>query len=266
MLAKKPEDRYQTPAEVIAALAPWLGNSSRVLAGISRTKLAQGADLQATLAEVGRGSGSRRAQDDDDSDEVEVDRSRETGAVASAITTRERPRTAKKKKAAAVNRRQIYLYSAIAVGVLIIGVLGAWAAFGGSKKKTDEPSADNRTPQDPGQPAPKGGTPPKGTDTPKGGTPKKDGPTKDVSVFKFDPATMAKSSFKMKGSSVVEGQRANFPPGMSPTLKNADVEAEFVLRPVDGVPALTITRTSTALGAQAWPANWNEMPPPEEWA
>lgn len=51
MLAKKAVERLQSPAEVIAALAPWSGNSARVLAGLSRTKLAQGSDVQASLAD-----------------------------------------------------------------------------------------------------------------------------------------------------------------------------------------------------------------------
>src|SRR5262249_24081059 len=56
MLAKKPADRYQIPAEVIAALSPWLGNSSRVLAALSQINLAQGADLHAALSDLARGS------------------------------------------------------------------------------------------------------------------------------------------------------------------------------------------------------------------
>ena len=93
MLSKKPDDRYQTPAEVIAALAPWMGNSSRILAGISKTNLAQGANLQETLAEIARGGSSRRlntAPAEDDEDQVDVEAGRETGSVASSVTTRER--------------------------------------------------------------------------------------------------------------------------------------------------------------------------------
>jgi len=59
MLAKKPADRFQTPAEVIGALAPWFGSSSRIMAGLSQTKLGQGAELHATLNEIGRRSSTR---------------------------------------------------------------------------------------------------------------------------------------------------------------------------------------------------------------
>jgi serine/threonine protein kinase len=56
MLAKKPEDRYPTPGEVITALGPWLPNSNKVVAGISRTDLSRSPGLQNTLNEVVGGS------------------------------------------------------------------------------------------------------------------------------------------------------------------------------------------------------------------
>jgi len=244
MLAKKPDDRYQTPAEVIAALAPWLGNSSRILAGISKTNLAQGANLQETLSEIARAGSSRRLNTGaaDDADGVDVEAGRETGAVAASITTRERVRRAKKPP---VKSKRIYLYAAIGVGVSILGVIGAWA-FSGPKK----PNTTNQAQQEPEQP--KADQPKPNTPTPNV-TPNpipKAGPTKEVSVFKFDPAAMTPFRFKMRGASVVEGQRGNFPRGIAPSLKTNEVEAEFVLGPVGGVQALTITRHSTALGAQ----------------
>jgi hypothetical protein len=52
MLAKNPDHRFQTPAEVIAALTPWLPGSDKVLAGISRTDMARTPELQNTLNEM----------------------------------------------------------------------------------------------------------------------------------------------------------------------------------------------------------------------
>jgi serine/threonine protein kinase len=261
MLAKKPEDRYQTPAEVIAALAPWMGNSSRILAGISKTNLAQGADLQATLAEVARGSTKRLhtktvPEVDVDSDEVDVESGRDTGGVTSAKTTRQRPR--RKKGSAGLDKKKIYIYAAVAVGVSILGVLGAWALSGPSKKHTAENTA-----RDPGvqQPPANSNANKSNTSTPKTNTgtttneppPRvvpKAGPTKDVSVFKFDPASVSPFRVRMRGSAVVDGQRGNLPRGISPALLKSETEAEYEIGSVDGVTALTITRHSTALGAQ----------------
>ena len=52
MLAKKPEDRFSTPADVINALAPWLPNSARVVESISRTNLNKSPGMRNTLNEV----------------------------------------------------------------------------------------------------------------------------------------------------------------------------------------------------------------------
>jgi serine/threonine protein kinase len=248
MLAKKPEDRYQTPAEVIAALAPWLGNSARILAGISKTNLAQGADLQATLSEIARGSTKRlhtKTVPDVDPDEVDVETGRDTGGVASSKTTRERPR--RKKAAAGPDKKKLYIYAAVAVAVSIVGVLGAWAVVGGSKKNTAENTAPQE--QEPAKLGPKVDpkpNPPVVNPTPV--TPK--GATRDVSVFKFDPGSLSPFRVRMRGSAVVDGQRGNLPRGISPALLKSETEAEYEIGSVDGVPALTITRHSTALGAQ----------------
>jgi serine/threonine protein kinase len=90
MLAKKAAQRFQSAAEVIAALAPWLGNSTRVIAGLSRTSIGQSGG-HTTLQELAAGS-SRRLRSGGSPDSGTVDPSRpakETGLVASQETTRE---------------------------------------------------------------------------------------------------------------------------------------------------------------------------------
>lgn len=59
MLKKKPNERYQTPAEVMAALGPWLPNNARVVAALSRTNLGSSLELQQTLNDIVTGSTSR---------------------------------------------------------------------------------------------------------------------------------------------------------------------------------------------------------------
>ena len=61
MLQKKPERRYQTPAEVISALANWLPEhgAGRVMVGLSSTDLGSSGKLQNTLNEIAA-SGTRR--------------------------------------------------------------------------------------------------------------------------------------------------------------------------------------------------------------
>jgi len=59
MLKKKPEDRYQTPADVMSALGPWLPNNARVVAALSCTNLGGSSALQQTLNDIVTGSTSR---------------------------------------------------------------------------------------------------------------------------------------------------------------------------------------------------------------
>jgi eukaryotic-like serine/threonine-protein kinase len=245
MLAKKPEDRYQTPAEVIAALAPWMGNSSRILAGISKTNLAQGADLQATLAEVARGTTKRlhtKTVPDVDEDEVDVESGRDTGGVSSSKTTRERPR--RKKVAAGPDKKKLYIYGAVAVGVSILGVLGAWALSGPSKKQ----SAENSAPPDPGQQqvantiAPAAKTSSR-ANSKANTTPTKVNPGREAVVYKFDPSEIAPFRMRLNGAAVVDGKKGVLPRGiMTYALKEG--EAEYEVGMVDNTPVFAITRRS----------------------
>ncbi|MGL6074041.1 MAG: serine/threonine protein kinase [Fimbriiglobus sp.] len=61
MMAKKPEQRYKNPAEVITALAPWLGadGANRVMAGISSTDLGSSVEMRSTMSELASSSTKR---------------------------------------------------------------------------------------------------------------------------------------------------------------------------------------------------------------
>ena len=92
MLAKKPADRYQTPAEVIAALMPWMTPSAKILVGLSRTRLSSDENLAALSGIDLTGSSFKLARPSDSTDSSEFDPSAaaaDTGSLTSLQTTRE---------------------------------------------------------------------------------------------------------------------------------------------------------------------------------
>ncbi|HJZ55117.1 MAG TPA: serine/threonine-protein kinase [Gemmataceae bacterium] len=253
MLAKKPADRFQTPAELIAALAPWLGNSSRILAGLSRTNLGQGAELHATLHDIARrNSGRLRVTADlvDDSDEVDPSTAaRETGAVAVAETTRSessKPKKEKAKKGKSGFRKELIF---AALGLLApAGAAVGWFAFGHKEEKPKTnpdavellppPATFNPNPNP--QPAPKNPAPntdPKPKDPPPKGLPPA-GPLRVI--YQLDLTNQ--KPFNVRGSHESTGQQigrdvrlvpleksgdGDFPAGWSGTPYAADSEAEY---------------------------------------
>ncbi|MCE9560895.1 MAG: serine/threonine protein kinase [Planctomycetes bacterium] len=139
MLAKKPDDRYQTPAEVIAALGPWVGSSSRIIAGLSRTSVVQKGTLQATLAEIVRSS--RRPGSDivAVADLAEVDTSAsgaETGSKSGMNTDRGPVKPPRRKSPKAkpqptpIFSKNRLIYAAIGAVSLVVGAFMGWLVFG----------------------------------------------------------------------------------------------------------------------------------------
>ncbi len=59
MMQKRPADRYQTPGEVMAALGPWLSNTSHVVSALSRSESRGSEKLRETLTEVVSGTSKR---------------------------------------------------------------------------------------------------------------------------------------------------------------------------------------------------------------
>jgi serine/threonine protein kinase len=126
MTAKKPGDRYQSAAEVIDALRPWLPAAPPVPNTVAGNPLS--ASDAITAAETVRDTKVRSKKKSQKKMEAEAARQR-------------------KKKVAVI--------AGAALGVVVL-VGGLWAALGGDKKP-DQNTAQNHTPQDP---TPPGGTPP----------------------------------------------------------------------------------------------------------
>jgi eukaryotic-like serine/threonine-protein kinase len=136
MLAKKPKDRYQTPADVIAALGPWLG-------GNSRTNLPGGP----ALSEVALSNApTERQEPSTASVDAPTRIAPDTLSEATANTERRTTRRRKRQKAAAAQRKKSLLIGVGLLGMLLLGVVGGVLAFGDSKKPehvSNNPPANN---------------------------------------------------------------------------------------------------------------------------
>jgi serine/threonine protein kinase len=144
MLAKKPTDRYQSPAELIAALKPWLSPNSRVWAGLSHTTLGSESELQGVLfnakttgSSLRLGRRSTAAPGEPNTEAVNPgDPGLDTGLVATSATTRELRRSAGSSQ-----KKQLLLYGATVVLFLGVGALAAWLVTGESRS-THEPASE----------------------------------------------------------------------------------------------------------------------------
>jgi serine/threonine-protein kinase len=149
MLEKKPENRFQFPAEVIAALAQWTGNSSRVLAGLSRTTVGQGTDVHATLSAWSMPGSSFRLRDADGRSDsssafdlaeeatatlalssAETNRGRTPAPIPSPLVAPPAPRYRAPAPGAGGRKSGILLAVGLAVAVLAAGILFGWLALG----------------------------------------------------------------------------------------------------------------------------------------
>jgi serine/threonine protein kinase len=144
MLSKKPQDRYQTPAEVIAALSPWLGNRVRVLAGLSRTNLVNGSDAHSSLHDLVSGASSGRlvsSPPPSEGDSAEFNPSlaaMDTRAIASSETARSPASPGVRLPAQAdtvpesraSDRKKLVVFAGVALAMLAIGLVVGWLAFG----------------------------------------------------------------------------------------------------------------------------------------
>lgn len=151
MLAKKPADRFQTAAEVVAALAAWTGNSARVAAGLSRTNVGQSTDPHAAMSDWSLHGSSLRLRDvpasgspGDSSAFDPSEAAKVTAAMSASETARSRtpaptpatlppapaPVPYRRPVPAPQNRNVLLVAGALAVAVLVAGILIGWLAFG----------------------------------------------------------------------------------------------------------------------------------------
>jgi serine/threonine protein kinase len=120
MLAKKPEERFQTPAEVIAALSPWLANNTLIPVGWTGAKPAEFETLKTPRSFTGRThsglqlptAGEMSELGQFQGSEAEMD----TGAMAASITSRDAKRTS---PVPSTKRRSIW----VLVGGLFLAVV-----------------------------------------------------------------------------------------------------------------------------------------------
>ena len=263
MLAKDPRDRYQTAAEVIAALAPWAADSSRVLAGISRTNLGGGGSQSALQARLAGNSSRLLARVDapakvSDSGVKSSQAEKPTKAIASAEVDTDTLRSAPKQEpeeAPRWTRKRKQAAAGIVAGVVLAGVVGVCLVFGGGDKPPE--SANTGTPgpgpwQPPNQPQPKGKTNPPAPKV----EPKKDPKPVPVAVeqprFATDFAGL--KPFVVRSGLTVDPADANrknyllisqsgagaIPTGWSARVWNKDTEMEVFAEPDAGRPTLGI--------------------------
>lgn len=258
MLAKKPVERFQTPAEVIAALAPWLGNSARVLAGLSRTNLAAGADLHAKLHDKANSTGRLGRSGEvavPDSGVINpADPAAETGAVASAQTARsETPK--RLNKAARKGRRPVLpvVAGTVAVAAAAAGIAFALGAFDGPPAR-EQAKAPPPPPGGTSEPQKADPTPPKRTETPPAPPKKVEPPVRDEARVAYRLDLAGAEPFTTRGTSESNGMQGrdlrfvpggrvgvgDFPNGWSGQTWDKDAEAEFSVAARAGRPALGV--------------------------
>ena len=224
MLKKKPADRFQTPADLINALAPWLPNTPRVVATLSRTNLGTAKAMQKTMAQVAKGS---------------------TGRL---------PRV--RKGSPRRSKRPLYAGLGVVAALALVGGL-VYALSGPSQPKAVPPVAPDPTPALTPAPSPKHSelAPPGVGPTPSIAVPKQSGvvyqlnlagakPYTEVGKILNDPATPAARWLKDQAETKGAGP---FPPGWQPSATETGASYRGEVRP--GPPA-SLFANSTLLAPE----------------
>jgi serine/threonine protein kinase len=216
MMAKKPSDRYSTPAEVIDALQPWQNESAKLLAGLSQTMAGQTGSLN-----------------------------RLTGRIDPA----EKPKKTGRGKLLAV------VGGLAAALVLGIGITAALVLGGGtsqSKAGGTPPAPATAAPtSEASKPAP---PPSKAKPTPVATKPAvvrpPDPPAPGKSLFAFDSAKVPEFTVVKSKQTTVGGQDGKFPPGIYVHSYKPDSQAEFRREIHAGKPAIAMYSISGVPSAQ----------------
>ncbi len=213
MLNKKPEKRYQTPGEVITAVAEWLPNAGaqRMVVSLSGTDLANSVEMQATLSELATGGTARIG--------------------------------ASKRLGLARSQKPWKLYAGVGGAVAVAVGVVTWAVLGGGTNETDTAGTPIAVPPatalaNPAKPNPDT-VPPKGN--PPKPAPNKVEPTKTTPVVattaqtaasgrivqKFDPAEIETFRAVFLHNQLREGRLGKLPAGWNCQVYRMEATGEF---------------------------------------
>jgi serine/threonine protein kinase len=218
MLHKKPEKRYQSPGEVITAVAEWLPNAGaqRMVVSLSGTDLANSVEMQATLSEIANNGTAR------------ISKSRRLGTAGEVPWK---------------------LYGGVGAAVAAAVVLVCWMIFGGSPAEPEKPFAGNPTGGNPVQPPPANPNPAPPVN-PAPTNPPANPPANRVSttvtpaarvVHVFDAAEVAPARVVFQnGQSPREGEYPILPAGWQLQVYAKEAVGEFRALDVDGRKAFAV--------------------------
>ncbi len=230
MLQKKPENRYQSPGEVISAVAEWLPNAGaqRMVASLSGTDLAHSVEMQTTLSELATGGTQR-------------------------ISASKRMEQASKSK-------PWKLYAGIGTAAVALMVVGLVAALGGF-------SSDRGTEIPVPKPIPEVAKAPPVTPTPQKTPAKKASPAPATPtpvkvekpvvaalpnsiIYRLDLAAVEPFRTVIKAKQRLEGENGQLPPGWNFQCYNLETTGEFRVEQLSGQKVMRLANREGPFATQ----------------